>query len=162
MNREIADYTNVEVRPPLPERVLDLISSREILKFSYQFPERFFGHLWSYGVPLVIMGVGAKLQLSWTPEYFVHNHGHQVCTLEETSTGSTRQATVAEFFTSYGNYQKSRPVEKLKVSRNGFSLIFTLIFTAKGLATDCGVQRCFSGSPQILHGCRTNERVYLC
>lgn len=118
MSESISKYTDVEVRPPLPKRIADLALNREILKFSYQFPERFFGQIWSYGIPLVIMGVGAKLQLSWTPEYFIANYGHKKCVLEETSSGNEREATVAEFFTSYGHYEKSRPVEKLKVSGN--------------------------------------------
>lgn len=116
MNESISSYTDVEVQPLLPKRVIELVSHREVLKFSYQFPERFFGQLWSHGIPLVIMGVGAKLQLSWTPEYFVSHYGDKKCTVEETSTSNERQTTVAEFFTSYGNYNKFRPVEKLKVS----------------------------------------------
>lgn len=138
MNESISSYTDVEVQPLLPKRVIELLSHREILKFSYQFPERFFAQLWSYGIPLVIMGVGANLQLSWTPEYFISHHGHRKCIVEETSTGNERQATVAEFFTSYGNHNKSRPVEKLKVSEIGnFSPASMLIFDVKkGLASN--------------------------
>lgn len=121
MNGSASHSADAEIRSPLPKKITDLVINREVLKFSYQFPERFFGQLWSYGIPLVIMGVGAKLQLSWTPEYFIHNHGHKKCTLEETSGGNQREATVAEFFTSYGNYNKFRPVEKLKVGEKGNS-----------------------------------------
>lgn len=141
MSETVSSHADTEVQPPLPKKIIDLVLNREILKFSYQFPERFFGQLWSYGIPIVIMEVGARLQLSWTPEYFINNHGDKKCTLEETSTGNERRATVAEFFTSYGNYNKFRPVEKLKVSEKGnFLSTSILIFNArKGLASDCWI-----------------------
>lgn len=96
------------------------LSSRNEMKFDYNFPEESFRKLWSNGVPLVIMGVNSKLQSSWTPEYFIANYGRKPCRIEETSTGLGRKSTVAEFFSSFGKVTESRPVERLKVCKHSY------------------------------------------
>lgn len=102
---------------PLP-RLAGYVMQREAIKLLYHVSEETFEGIWSQGVPIVVMGVGINLQLAWSPEYFIENHGNKNCVVEETSTGTERKTTVAEFFRSFGRYDQHRPVERLKVSRH--------------------------------------------
>lgn len=107
-----------ESRHPLPDRVIDAVSSRTIIKCPYNLSEEYFERLWSHGIPLVITptsDVGPELQLAWTPQFFIDMYGDKKCFVEDTSTGVPRKTTVAEFFSLFGQHDPNRPVEKLKV-----------------------------------------------
>lgn len=75
----------------------------------------FFEHFLSLGIPVVVTGLRAKLQLPWTPNYFADVYGTKSCTIEETASGESHTARVCEFFSSYGDKSPSRKVLKLKV-----------------------------------------------
>lgn len=115
-----ASPINPEFRHPLPDNVVDAVSSRKIVKCSYSLSEESFERLWSHGIPLVITPTlddpGPELQLPWTPQFFKDVYGDKKCFVEDTSTGVPRKTTVADFFSLFGQPDQNRPVEKLKVS----------------------------------------------
>lgn len=119
LDRVLSDVKNTNIES---ENLMHLPSisgyekQRETVKLLYDTSEEVFGEIWSRGVPIVVMGVGSKLQIAWSPEYFMSNYGGLNCTVEETAGGTGRTTTVAEFFASFGKYDKSRVVERLKVS----------------------------------------------
>lgn len=110
----IGEDENPHIRPPGIQSGYG--EQREAIKLLYDSSEEVFKEIWTHGIPVVVMGVGSKLQIAWSPEYFVGHYGHLACIVEETTTGTGRTTTVAEFFASFGKYDDSRVVERLKVS----------------------------------------------
>lgn len=100
---------------PMSVELAEYVSQKRTLRLDYNLSEENFSKAWSYGIPLVIVGVGDKLHLSWSPDYFKKTHGRKSCEVEDTSTCVRQKTSVAAFFTSFGNYDESRPVLKLKV-----------------------------------------------
>lgn len=113
--QDIVRTTGLPPQIPLPDEVMDCVRRRERVNFPYDFSEEKFARVWPHGVPFVVIGVGNKLQLGWSPEYFKQNYGHILCDVEETTTSERQEVSVAEFFTSFGHYDVSRPVQRLKV-----------------------------------------------
>lgn len=97
-------------------RLASCVMQREAIKLPHHVSDEVFEEIWSRGVPIIVMGVGIKLQLPWSPKYFIDNYGKKSCIVEETSTGSERKTNVADFFRLFGKYDQRRPVERLKVS----------------------------------------------
>lgn len=119
---EKSSVAAIDVDPyPLPDDIVNMVADRKVLKFPYEFPEQSFERLWSYGIPLVIMGVGTKLQLPWSPKYFSDTYGHKRCTVEDTSTGKERKTSVAEFFELFDKCSDELgSVEKIKVCKSQY------------------------------------------
>lgn len=103
------------MQTPMSAELAEYVSQRRILRLDYHLSEENFLKIWSNGIPLVLVGVGDKLHLSWSPDYFKKTHGRKNCEVEDTSTSVRRKTSVAEFFSCFGNYDESRPVLKLKV-----------------------------------------------
>ncbi|KAJ7179562.1 hypothetical protein C8R46DRAFT_1074100 [Mycena filopes] len=89
------DFSPVASSSALPE-----IPSHDILRFKVQ--------------PLLVTGVGEKLKIKWTPEYFMEEYGSQDCLIIECQTEANRRVTVADFFSSFGRYTGRDESWKLK------------------------------------------------
>lgn len=113
--QDIVRTTGIPTPSPLPDEVVECVRRRERINFPYEFSEENFAKVWSHRIPLVIIGVGINLQLGWSPEYFKRNYGHVLCDVEDTLTSEKQEVSVTDFFTSFGNYDVSRPVQRLKV-----------------------------------------------
>lgn len=113
--KAIAGMIGEVKQTPMSVELAGYVSQKRILRLDYNLSEENFSKAWSHGIPLVIVGVGDKLHLSWSPDYFKKAHGRKNCEVEDTSTGIRSKTSVAAFFTSFGNYDESRPVLKLKV-----------------------------------------------
>jgi hypothetical protein len=94
-------------------------------------PEEFQRH-WSRGVPVVVTDV--QLQGAWDPQYFVAEHGAVKVTLVDCETEKARQATVAEFFGSFGKPEGRTKIEKVKARCSPLLAVCFAHSTSTGLA----------------------------
>ncbi|KAI0059793.1 hypothetical protein BV25DRAFT_1808342, partial [Artomyces pyxidatus] len=60
--------------------------------------------IWARGIPVVISHVNRQFQGTWTPAYFSDNFGSNPVKLTDCETEEEVNATVAEFFDSFGSY----------------------------------------------------------
>ncbi|KIY45127.1 hypothetical protein FISHEDRAFT_49906 [Fistulina hepatica ATCC 64428] len=71
-----------------------------------ELDEETFASLWKSGLPLLVEDV--KLQLEWTPNFFLREYGDQTCLIGDCQVDVMRRSTVGEFFSKFGEYA-SRP-----------------------------------------------------
>ncbi|KAF7331679.1 hypothetical protein MKEN_00047600 [Mycena kentingensis (nom. inval.)] len=84
----------------------DEIPSWDIRRYSNaELTEELFRPLWERGEPILVTDVGKKLELPWTPEYLSHEYGAQTCVTIECQTEKSRTTTVADFFSTFGDYE---------------------------------------------------------
>ncbi|KAI5823553.1 hypothetical protein K523DRAFT_357552 [Schizophyllum commune Tattone D] len=67
------------------------------------------------GEPLIVTGLDRRMQISWTPEYFIEHYGDRSCLITNCVNESNKQITVKEFFETFGKYEeRDQMVWKLK------------------------------------------------
>ncbi|KAJ7762764.1 hypothetical protein DFH07DRAFT_813374 [Mycena maculata] len=76
--------------------------------------EEIFRVLWAKGDPLLVMDVGKKLKINWSPEYLMEKYGSDTCLIVECQTDVTKRITVKEFFSTFGQYEGREECWKLK------------------------------------------------
>jgi hypothetical protein len=99
-----------------------------------------FRSLWAKGNPLVVDGVLSKMNVSWTPEFFIEEFGKEECSIVDCQSDEVKSTTVKEFFATFGNFNsRNQHVWKLKVPS---SILLPTITHAHwlGLAFDHRVQ----------------------
>ncbi|BFZ64625.1 hypothetical protein YB2330_005775 [Saitoella coloradoensis] len=62
-----------------------------------------FQKLWRRGEPLVLSGCLERMEIQWTPEYFIKYYGWQICHLVNCEKSQVIQATVEKFFENFEN-----------------------------------------------------------
>ncbi|ODQ50522.1 Clavaminate synthase-like protein [Saitoella complicata NRRL Y-17804] len=60
-----------------------------------------FQKLWRRGEPLVLSGCLERMEIQWTPEYFIEHYGGQNCHLVNCEQSQVIQATVKKFFENF-------------------------------------------------------------
>ncbi|KAJ7499398.1 hypothetical protein FB451DRAFT_1205305 [Mycena latifolia] len=91
------------------------IPAHEIRRFKdSELTEEVFRSLWVQGDPLLVTDVGRKLNIDWSPEYFVKKYGTQSCLIIECQTDENKRITVADFFSGFGKYDGRDRCWKLK------------------------------------------------
>lgn len=112
------DLTSLTSTPHLPPS-----SSTDLEVPSWPVPyytdenltEPVFAAQWARGTPLVVTGLMKRLNLEWSPSYFINTYGQQPCIVLECQTDANKKVTVGEFFSSFGNYENRTECWKLKV-----------------------------------------------
>ncbi|TRM68546.1 hypothetical protein BD626DRAFT_482072 [Schizophyllum amplum] len=67
------------------------------------------------GEPLIVTGLDHRMQLAWTPEYFIEHYGDRSCLITNCVDETNKQITVKEFFETFGRYnERDQVVWKLK------------------------------------------------
>lgn len=91
------------------------IESLPIDTFDYDLDEELFTNLWKDGKSLVVHGLLEKMTIDWTPEYFIQHYGEETCWITDCDSQSTTEATVANFFAQFGQYnERDQKILKLK------------------------------------------------
>ena len=80
-----------------------------------------FERIWNTGVPIVVDNVTQKLQIDWSPDYFISSFGQIECTVEDCVTQEGITSTIADFFQGFHDAAKTRLL-RLKVHKLGMSL----------------------------------------
>lgn len=102
---------------PLPDlQTIDRgLPIHDIRRFTTsELNEASFHPLWTEGLPILVSGLGSKLQLPWSPEYFIEKYGETNCIITECQQEANRPVTVAKFFKQFGKYEGRTEVWKLK------------------------------------------------
>jgi lysine-specific demethylase 3 len=74
-----------------------------------------FRSLWSEGKTLVVKDLLAKMNGNWTPQYFIEQHGSEICSITNCDDESQTKSNVAEFFQKFGRYDnRDKQILKLK------------------------------------------------
>ncbi|KAJ7487749.1 Clavaminate synthase-like protein [Mycena galericulata] len=91
------------------------VPSHQIPRFTQsELTDAIFRALWANGDPLLVTDVGDRLKMSWTPEFFIKNHGTESCLVVECQTHQEKQMTVGDFFRTFGRYRRRKLCWKLK------------------------------------------------
>ena len=77
--------------------------------------ETVFQKLWAKGEAIVVTGLLDSFEIRWTPEWFTHTYGREVCEVVNCETGEATETNVAEFFALFGNDDREKNLLKLKV-----------------------------------------------
>lgn len=79
-----------------------------------ELTEELFQSLWRDGATMVITGLLEKMEVSWTPAYFIENYGTQLCSITDCDSNMKRDSDVKTFFDKFGQYD-TREGEILKL-----------------------------------------------
>lgn len=80
-----------------------------------ELTEEMFRSFWRKGDTMVITGLLDKMEIKWTPEYFIEHYGSQECSITDCDNEMKHESTVAQFFSQFGQYEhRGTQIHKLK------------------------------------------------
>jgi len=80
-----------------------------------ELTEETFRSVWRRGNTMVITGLLDKMEIKWTPEYFIKHYGEQTCSITDCDNETKHESTVAQFFNQFGQYEhRGTQIHKLK------------------------------------------------
>ncbi|KAL1711512.1 hypothetical protein EV715DRAFT_215224, partial [Schizophyllum commune] len=125
--RELEEVLRLGKAPSIPEVPLNLKSQlarstpqdaqyERVTRLACEMvTEEILSSFLKRGEPLIITGLLQRMQISWTPEYFIQHYGDRECLITNCANERTKATTVADFFQTFGNYSsRGRKVWKLK------------------------------------------------
>ncbi|KAF8294488.1 hypothetical protein DL93DRAFT_831903 [Clavulina sp. PMI_390] len=99
----------------IPTRQIDVFEGPDIEDDIFQL-------VWSLGRPFVVTDILSKLEIDWTPNYFIQKFGSETYNIVNCTTNGTRRMLLRTFFSQFGNFSKRKDSYKLKdwPSASGF------------------------------------------
>lgn len=74
-----------------------------------------FQSIWQKGETIVVTGLLDKMNIQWTPEYFIQHYGNNICSITDCDTEMVHKSDVSSFFQLFGGYsERGESILKLK------------------------------------------------